>query len=399
MGCTEPIAVAYAAALARETLGCLPTLVHISVSGNILKNVKSVIVPNTGNLRGVTSAAAAGIAVGDAKKQLEVLSSVTECDYPKIREYLSHTEFTVDEAQSGCIFDIGIEVRSECDRAFVRITGHHTNVIRIEKNGQVLLSKSDYGEAAAADADPLSIAAVYQFASEADLDDVRDVLERQISYNVAISDEGLRGDYGAKVGKTLLKAYGDSVHNRAKAAAAAGSDARMNGCALPVVIVSGSGNQGMTASLPVITYADHLKTDRDKLLRALIVSDLVTVHLKHEIGRLSAYCGAVSARLRSGGGNLLFIRRGLRRDLPYRRQRSCNRLGNRMRRRKVELRRKNRFRSGGGTARLRTLPQRQSVLRRRRHCGKGRGKHHSQRGRTCKQRNAGDRRGNYPSHD
>lgn len=302
MGCTEPIAVAYAAALARKTLGCLPTSVHISVSGNILKNVKSVIVPNTGNLRGVTSAAAAGIAVGDAERQLEVLSSVTESDYPKIREYLARTEFTVCEAQAGCIFDIGIEALSKTDRAFVRITGHHTNVIRIEKNGHVLLSKSDYGEAAAADADPLSIAAIYQFATEADLDDVRETLERQIAYNVAISDEGLRGDYGAKVGKTLLKAYGDSVHNRAKAAAAAGSDARMNGCALPVVIVSGSGNQGMTASLPVITYAKYLNADRDQLLRALIISDLVTVHLKHEIGRLSAYCGAVSAGCGAAAG-------------------------------------------------------------------------------------------------
>jgi len=301
MGCTEPIAVAYAAALARETLGVKPESVSVSVSGNILKNVKSVIVPNTGNLRGVVSAAAAGIAVGDASKQLEVLSSVSESEYPAIQACLHDTHFTVDEAQDGCVFDIGIRVVSGDRYAFVRITGHHTNVVRIERNGEVLLSKNDTGEAAQT-GDPLSVASIIRFADTANLDDVRDILERQITYNTAISDEGLRGDYGARVGKTLLKAYGDSVHNRAKAAAAAGSDARMNGCSLPVVIVSGSGNQGMTASLPVIIYARHLGVGHDKLLRALIVSDLVTVHLKHEIGRLSAYCGAVSAGCGAAAG-------------------------------------------------------------------------------------------------
>lgn len=300
MGCTEPIAVAYAAALARETLGALPERVEISVSGNILKNVKSVIVPNTGNLRGVTGAAAAGIVAGAAEKELEVLSTVTDRQRLAIRNYLSRTPFTVTEAREGCVFDIGIRVFSEPDSAFVRIAGHHTNVVRIEKNGCVLHNKP-FGEAAKEN-DPLSVEAIVQFADCANLDDLRDILERQISYNVAISEEGLRGDYGARVGKTLLAAYGDSTQNRAKAAAAAGSDARMNGCALPVVIVSGSGNQGITASLPVVTYAERLGTDRETLLRALIVSDLVTVHLKHGIGRLSAYCGAVSAGCGAAAG-------------------------------------------------------------------------------------------------
>lgn len=301
MGCTEPIAVAYAAALARKTLGCMPSEARISVSGNILKNVKSVIVPNTGNLRGITSAAAAGIAVGVAEKQLEVLSAVTDKDYAKIHAVLANTRFTVTEAKNGCIFEIVIELFRASERSLVRITGHHTNVVRIEKNNDVLLRKDDFGETTQP-SDPLSVDCILQFATQANLCDVNEVLERQIAYNVAISNEGLRGDYGARVGKTILKAYGNDVHNRAKAAAAAGSDARMNGCSLPVVIVSGSGNQGMTASLPVITYAEHLRVDHERLLRALIVSNLVTVHLKHEIGRLSAYCGAVSAGCGAAAG-------------------------------------------------------------------------------------------------
>lgn len=305
MGCTEPIAVAYAAALARDTLGKTANEVEITVSGNILKNVKSVVVPNTGGLRGVISATAAGIAVGVADKKLEVLSEVTELNKPEIEKYLNSTKFTVKQSVSDCIFDISIKEIFEKEYALVRITGHHTNVVRIEKNGKILFSTNSENEEAVLDntIDNLfSVSNIIKFADTVNLKDVEDVLERQIAFNTAIAEEGLKNDYGANVGKVLLKAFGNDVHNLAKATAAAGSDARMNGCNLPVVIVSGSGNQGMTASLPVIVYAKHLKVDHEKLLRALVVSDLITVHLKRDIGRLSAYCGAVSAGVGAGAG-------------------------------------------------------------------------------------------------
>ncbi len=304
MGCTEPISVAYAAALARDTLGALPEKVEISVSGNILKNVKSVVVPNTGGMKGVTSAAAAGIVGGDASKKLEVISSVTPSDKQKICNYLSSAEFSVSQSRSGCIFDIGVKVYKGSDSAFVRIVGHHTNVVQIEKNANSLLNVNydDKEHASLTDRSILSVAKIIEFADEVKIADVEQVIRRQIQYNTAISREGLTNDYGARIGKVLLLSFGESIHNRAKAVAAAGSDARMNGCSLPVVIVSGSGNQGMTASLPVIEYANYLEKSEEELIRALVVSDLITIHLKTGIGRLSAYCGAVSAGCGAGSG-------------------------------------------------------------------------------------------------
>ena len=304
MGCTEPISVAYAAALARDTLGALPEKVEISVSGNILKNVKSVVVPNTGGMKGVTSAAAAGIVGGDASKKLEVISSVTPSDKQKICNYLSSAEFSVSQSRSGCIFDIGVKVYKGSDSAFVRIVGHHTNVVQIEKNANSLLNVNydDKEHASLTDRSILSVAKIIEFADEVKIADVEQVIRRQIQYNTAISREGLTNDYGARIGKVVLLSFGESIHNRAKAVAAAGSDARMNGCSLPVVIVSGSGNQGMTASLPVIEYANYLEKSEEELIRALVVSDLITIHLKTGIGRLSAYCGAVSAGCGAGSG-------------------------------------------------------------------------------------------------
>ena len=304
MGCTEPISVAYAAALARDTLGALPEKVEISVSGNILKNVKSVVVPNTGGMKGVTSAAAAGIVGGDASKKLEVISSVTPSDKQKICNYLSSAEYSVSQSRSGCIFDIGVKVYKGSDSAFVRIVGHHTNVVQIEKNANSLLNVNydDKEHASLTDRSILSVAKIIEFADEVKIADVEQVIRRQIQYNTAISREGLTNDYGARIGKVLLLSFGESIHNRAKAVAAAGSDARMNGCSLPVVIVSGSGNQGMTASLPVIEYANYLEKSEEELIRALVVSDLITIHLKTGIGRLSAYCGAVSAGCGAGSG-------------------------------------------------------------------------------------------------
>lgn len=302
MGCTEPISLAYAAALARQVLGRLPENVEISVSGNILKNVKSVIVPNTGGLKGVCAAAAAGIAAGKADKKLQVLSEVTEDDFVKIKQYLDSASFKVTHAQNGCVFDIGVKVSNGADNAFVRIEGYHTNVVEITKNGESILhnSRTYIGDGKLTDRSILNVRDIVEFADTVNLNDIEEIISRQIEYNTAIAEEGLKNDYGANLGKVLLSAFGDGVHNRAKATAAAGSDARMNGCSLPVVIVSGSGNQGMTASLPVVVYAKHLNASREKTIRAVALSDLITVHLKTGIGRLSAYCGAVSAGAGAG---------------------------------------------------------------------------------------------------
>ena len=287
MGCTEPIAIAYAAAVARQTLGRPAQRMEVEASGNIIKNVKSVFVPNTGGLRGIPAAAAAGMAAGDPALELEVL-----------------TPIAVKLADSPFIFDIAIRAWAEEDSALVRIVNYHTNIVRVERNGQVL--KEVEAQAAAeeglTDKSVLTVEGILEFAREAALADVEDAVGRQVRYNTAIAQEGLRGDYGANIGKVLLATYGDDVKIRAKAMAAAGSDARMNGCGLPVVIVSGSGNQGLTASLPVVEYAKELGADWETTLRAVLVSDLITIHLKAEIGRLSAYCGAVSAGCGSGAG-------------------------------------------------------------------------------------------------
>ena len=304
MGCTEPIAIAYAAAVARQTLGRPAQRMEVEASGNIIKNVKSVFVPNTGGLRGIPAAAAAGMAAGDPALELEVLSSIGEEEQAAIRQYLADTPIAVKLADSPFIFDIAIRAWAGEDSALVRIVNYHTNIVRVERNDQVL--KEVEAQAAAeeglTDKSVLTVEGILEFAREAALADVEDAVGRQVRYNTAIAQEGLRGDYGANIGKVLLTTYGDDVKIRAKAMAAAGSDARMNGCGLPVVIVSGSGNQGLTASLPVVEYAKELGADWETTLRAVLVSDLVTIHLKAEIGRLSAYCGAVSAGCGSGAG-------------------------------------------------------------------------------------------------
>ena len=304
MGCTEPIAIAYAAAVARQTLGRPAQRMEVEASGNIIKNVKSVFVPNTGGLRGIPAAAAAGMAAGDPALELEVLSSIGEGEQAAIRQYLADTPIAVKLADSPFIFDIAIRAWAEEDSALVRIVNYHTNIVRVERNGQVL--KEVEAQAAAeeglTDKSVLTVEGILEFAREAALADVEEAVGRQVRYNTAIAQEGLRGDYGANIGKVLLATYGGDVKIRAKAMAAAGSDARMNGCGLPVVIVSGSGNQGLTASLPVVEYAKELGADWETTLRAVLVSDLITIHLKAEIGRLSAYCGAVSAGCGSGAG-------------------------------------------------------------------------------------------------
>ena len=304
MGCTEPIALAYAAAKAREVLGCLPDRVCIGASGSIIKNVKSVIVPNTNHLKGIPAAAAAGIVAGNAEKELEVISEVTEEETKEIAEFLEHTEITVEHINNGCVFDIIVEVFHGEDKAKVRIANYHTNIVRIEKNGEILLNVPVAGESeeGLTDRSLLDMKSIWDFANTVDIEDIREVIGRQIEYNSAIADEGLKGNYGANIGSVLLDTYGNDVRTRAKARAAAGSDARMNGCELPVVINAGSGNQGMTCSLPVLEYADELQSGEEKTYRALVLSNLVAIHQKTGIGRLSAYCGAVSAGAAAGAG-------------------------------------------------------------------------------------------------
>ena len=315
MGCTEPIAIAYAAAKAREVLGRLPGQVWLGVSNNIIKNVKSVIVPNTGGMKGIEAAAAAGIVGGQAGRALEVISEVTEEQKAEMRRFLESTPIQVEAVDYGQIFDITVRLAAGEETAAVRIAQYHTNIVHIEKNGQVLLDvpveepRSACGHEGGAPAgdglagrDLLTIADILDFADTCSLEDIRPVLDTQIQYNTLISEEGLLGDYGANIGSTMLKFYGDDVRNRAIAKAAAGSDARMSGCELPVVINSGSGNQGITVSVPVIEYAKALAVPKERLYRALAVSNLIAIHEKSGIGRLSAYCGAVSAGCAAGCG-------------------------------------------------------------------------------------------------
>ena len=315
MGCTEPIAIAYAAAKAREVLGQLPGAVWLGVSNNIIKNVKSVIVPNTGGMKGIEAAAAAGIVAGQAGKALEVISEVTEAQKAEMRRFLADTPIRVEAVDNGQIFDIIVRLAAGEHTAAVRIAQYHTNIVHVEKDGQVLLDVPVEANAAAcghegnaptedglAGRDLLTIADILDFADTCDLADIRPVLDTQIQYNTQISEEGLLGDYGANIGSTMLKFYGGDVRNRAIAKAAAGSDARMSGCELPVVINSGSGNQGITVSVPVIEYAKALAVPKERLYRALAVSNLIAIHEKSGIGRLSAYCGAVSAGCAAGCG-------------------------------------------------------------------------------------------------
>lgn len=301
MGCTEPIAIAYAAAKAREVLDCTPVRAELVVSNNIIKNVKSVVVPNTDGLKGLEAAVAAGAAAGDASQVLQVISRVDDAGRKAIRKFLQEVPICVHPAQSDEIFDILVELKGKTDQVRVRITSCHTNIVLIEKNGQVLFQGSPQADESHPDGyEQLNVRDILEYAETVPLEPVAPILERQINYNTAISQAGLTGRWGAAIGKTLLDMYGNDVTIRARAAAAAGSDARMSGCEKPVIINSGSGNQGMTASLPVIAYAQELGKSHQELLRALLLSNLLTLHLKTGIGRLSAYCGAVCAGCAAG---------------------------------------------------------------------------------------------------
>ncbi|MBR2132641.1 MAG: serine dehydratase subunit alpha family protein [Oscillospiraceae bacterium] len=303
-GCTEPIAIAYGAALLRATLGATPERVLAEVSGNIIKNVKSVVVPNTGGLKGIRAAISAGVVAGEADQILQVISRVDPEKYPEIARYSTEAPIDIVCVETSHLLDIKLTAWAGDHTALVHIADSHSNVVRVEKDGVVLEEKplSDEIQVVDQDRPVMTVAEILDFVETADLELVREWIERQISYNTAIAEEGLRGNWGANIGSTILSEYPQDIKNEAKAWAAAGSDARMSGCEMPVVICSGSGNQGMTASLPVVRYAKHLGVSHDKMLRAVLLSDLVTIHQKSGIGRLSAYCGAISAGVGAGAG-------------------------------------------------------------------------------------------------
>ncbi len=307
MGCTEPIAIAYAGAILCDLLGGVPEKIDIALSGNIIKNVKSVIVPATGGMHGIEAAVAAGVVSGRFEKKLELLSILTADDRPRISDFLKKCPIAVSELKSDCTFDLSIKGESGGHRASVRVSGYHTNVRLAECDGEDRLARyAGDGTATStkngADRSTLTVRDIVAFAEECELTRLRPYLCRQIEMNMAIAEEGLKNTYGASIGRLLWRDGQADVKDLARAYAAAGSDARMSGCELPVCILSESGNQGITASVPVIVYARENGIDEDTLLRALIVADLVTVHQKTGIGCLSAYCGAISAGCGCGAG-------------------------------------------------------------------------------------------------
>ncbi len=302
MGCTEPIAISYAAAKARAVLGELPEKIVVKASGSIIKNVKSVVVPNTGGLRGIEAAAAAGVVCGNENKKLEVLSEIESEDIEHIKGYLGQADIKVEYQETGRTFDLSVCVYKEHSQACVRITDYHTNIVQIEKNWEFIRDDLKDEKIEKANRDVLSMENIWEFVRCADIEDVKETLDKQIECNMKIAREGIRGNYGTNIGSILLKMEGDAVQVRAKAMAAAGSDARMNGCGLPVVINSGSGNQGITCSVPVLVYGESLNCDIEKIYRALLLSNLTAIYIKAGIGTLSAYCGAVSAGAAAGAG-------------------------------------------------------------------------------------------------
>lgn len=302
MGCTEPIAISYACAKATQVLDHLPDRIVVKASGSIIKNVKSVIVPHTNGLKGIEVAAAAGALYGDADAKLEVLSSATREQIEELPEYVQNTNITVQHIEQGHVFDLEIHVYYEQEHASVRIVDTHTNIVQIEKNWQVIFEDKTTSLELKADHSALIMKQIWDFSQTVDIDDVKEILDRQIACNMAIANEGIHNSYGANIGHVILNMDSDCVKTRAKAYAAAGSDARMNGCELPVVINSGSGNQGITCCVPVVVYAKELDCTQEQLYRALVLSNLTAIYIKTGIGTLSAFCGAVSAGAAAGAG-------------------------------------------------------------------------------------------------
>ncbi len=324
MGCTEPIAIAYAAAILRHALGADPASLKVELSGNIIKNVKSVIVPATDGMHGIEAAVAAGIVAGCPDRRLEVLCALKPADTPRIRDFLAAVPPVVCELETRHPFELVMTGTAEAGgktvSARVHLIDRHTNVVSVERDGEDVTDRYRNGEgaeaASCADRTLLNVQDIITFADEVELDEVRPLLKRQIAMNMAIAEEGLRNEYGASIGRLLYNGGHCDLRTMARAYAAAGSDARMNGCELPVCIISGSGNQGMTASVPVVIYARKWHIDEETMLRALLVSNLITVHQKTGIGCLSAYCGAISAGCGCGCG-ICYLAGGRFREIAH----------------------------------------------------------------------------------
>ena len=316
MGCTEPIAISYACAKATQVLDHLPDRIVVKASGSIIKNVKSVIVPHTNGLKGIEVAAAAGALYGDADAKLEVLSSATREQIEELPEYVQNTNITVQHIEQGHVFDLEIHVYYEQEHASVRIVDTHTNIVQIEKNWQVIFEDKTTSLELKADHSALIMKQIWDFSQTVDIDDVKEILDRQITCNMAIANEGIHNSYGANIGHVILNMDSDCVKTRAKAYAAAGSDARMNGCELPVVINSGSGNQGITCCVPVVVYANELDCTQEQLYRALVLSNLTAIYIKTGIGTLSAFCGAVSAGAAAGAG-IAYLHNGTYKEIQH----------------------------------------------------------------------------------
>ena len=308
LGCTEPIAVAYAAALARAALGTMPEHMLVSCSGNIVKNVKSVTVPNSGGMRGIEAAAILGALGGDETRALEVLEAVNDEHRALAPELVKSGMCEVDLAEDVPNLYVRITAEAGGHVAITRLEERHTNVTELTLDGEpiavgdVVAATNVEGEAAQDPRTSLSLTSIWEFAHEVNLADVDELISNQITTNKAISDEGLRGSWGANIGRSLLKSRSNDITCKARASAAAGSDARMSGCAMPVVICCGSGNQGITCSMPVLEYAHELWSSHEELVRAVVLSDLTAVHVKYYVGELSAFCGAVSASCGAGAG-------------------------------------------------------------------------------------------------
>ena len=316
MGCTEPIAISYACAKATQVLDHLPDRIVVKASGSIIKNVKSVIVPHTNGLKGIEVAAAAGALYGDADAKLEVLSSATREQIEELPEYVQNTNITVQHIEQGHVFDLEIHVYYEQEHASVRIVDTHTNIVQIEKNWQVIFEDKTTSLEHKADHSALIMKQIWDFSQTVDIEDVKEILDRQIACNMAIANEGIHNSYGANIGHVILNMDSDCVKTKAKAYAAAGSDARMNGCELPVVINSGSGNQGITCCVPVVVYAKELDCTQEQLYRALVLSNLTAIYIKTGIGTLSAFCGAVSAGAAAGAG-IAYLHNGTYKEIQH----------------------------------------------------------------------------------
>lgn len=316
MGCTEPIAISYACAKATQVLDHLPDRIVVKASGSIIKNVKSVIVPHTNGLKGIEVAAAAGALYGDADAKLEVLSSATREQIEELPEYVQNTNITVQHIEQGHVFDLEIHVYYEQEHASVRIVDTHTNIVQIEKNWQVIFEDKTTSLELKADHSALIMKQIWDFSQTVDIDDVKEILDRQITCNMTIANEGIHNSYGANIGHVILNMDSDCVKTKAKAYAAAGSDARMNGCELPVVINSGSGNQGITCCVPVVVYAKELDCTQEQLYRALVLSNLTAIYIKTGIGTLSAFCGAVSAGAAAGAG-IAYLHNGTYKEIQH----------------------------------------------------------------------------------